>query len=169
MQGKVKSALRLLSSDSRGTSLSLDKEITSSTACDTVRDILHKKHPPSRPVYPSAILPEEEAPSLTHPILFESITGQLVRTTAIRTEGAAGPSGLDAADWRRMCSSFHDASRDLCNAVAAVGRRLCTTFVDPVGLKALTSCRLIVMDKQPGVRPIGIGEVARRIIGKAIL
>ncbi len=68
-----------------------------------------------------------------------------------------------------MCSSFHDASRDLCNAVAAMGHRLCTTFVDPEGLKALTSCRLIAMDKQPGVRPIGIGEVARRIIGKAIL
>ena len=68
-----------------------------------------------------------------------------------------------------MCSSFHDASCDLCNAVAAVGRRLCNTFVDPVGLKVLTSCRLIALDKQPGVRPIAIGEVARRIIGKAIL
>ena len=31
-------------------------------------------------------------------ILFESIIGQLIRTIAIRTEGAAGPSGLDAAD-----------------------------------------------------------------------
>ena len=110
MQSKVKSALHLLSSDSRGTPLSLDKEITSSTVCDTVRDILHKKHPPSRPVYPSAILPEEKAPSSTHPILLESITGQLVHTTAICTEGAAGPLGLDAADWRRMCSSFHGAS-----------------------------------------------------------
>ena len=68
-----------------------------------------------------------------------------------------------------MCSCFHDASHELCNTVAAVGRRLCTTFVDPVGLKALSSCRLIALDKHPGVRPIGIGEVARRIIGKAIL
>ena len=163
MQGKVKSALWLLFSVSRGTPLSLDKVITSGTG------ILQKKHPPSRSVSPSSILPEDEAPLQTHPILFESITGQLIRTIAIRTEGAAGPSGLDAADWRRMCSSFHDASRDLCNAVAAVGRRLCTTFVDPVGIKVLTSCRLIALDKQPGVRPIGIGEVARRMIGKAIL
>ena len=68
-----------------------------------------------------------------------------------------------------MCSSFHDAVHNLCNAVAAVDHRLCTTFVDPGGLKALTSCRFISLDKQPGVRPIGIGEVARRIIGKAIL
>ena len=167
MQDKVKSALRLLSSDSRDTPLSLDKIITSGTVSDTVRDILQKKHPPGRLVPPSSILLEASLP--THSTLFESITGQLIRTIVIRTKGAAGPSGLDAADWRRMCSSLHDASRDLCNAVAAVGRCLCTTFVDPVGLKALTSCRLIALDKQPGVRPIGIGEVARTIIGKAIL
>ena len=36
-------------------------------------------------------------------------------------------------------------------------------------LSAFTACRLIALDKQPGVRPIGIGEVARRIISKAIL
>ena len=40
MQDKVKSALRLLSSDSRGTPLSLDKEITSGTGSDTRRSIL---------------------------------------------------------------------------------------------------------------------------------
>jgi hypothetical protein len=41
--------------------------------------------------------------------------------------------------------------------------------VNSVGLDALTACRLVALDKCPGVRPIGIGEVARRIIGKAIL
>ena len=104
-----------------------------------------------------------------HPVVFESITGQLIRTIAIRTEGAAGPSGLEAGDWRRMCSSFQDASRELCNAIAAVGRRIYTTFVDPEGLEALTLSRLVALNKQPGVRPIGVGEIARRIISKAIL
>ena len=29
-------------------------------------------------------------------------------------------------------------------------------------------CRLIPLDKNPGVRPTGVGEVLRRIIGKTI-
>ena len=64
---------------------------------------------------------------------------------------------------------FRRASTDLCNALAHFGRRICTTYVDHLGLAAFTSCRLIALDKCPGVRPIGIGELACCILGKAIL
>ena len=36
-------------------------------------------------------------------------------------------------------------------------------------IKAGTCSRLIAPDKKPGVRPVGIGKVSRRIIGKAVL
>ena len=88
---------------------------------------------------------------------------------AAGTKGAAGPSGVDAFCWRRLCTSFRQASDDLCASLALVARRLCTDMVDPVGLTAFVACRLIALDKCPGVRLIGVGEVVRRIIGKAVL
>ena len=78
-------------------------------------------------------------------------------------------SGLDAAAWRRICTSFQRASSDLRDALSAVARRLCTTFVDPAGLSAFVSCCLITLDKCPGVRPIGVGETVRCIIAKVVL
>ncbi len=86
-----------------------------------------------------------------------------------KTNGAAGLSGSDAHVWRRLCSSYKSDSKQLCSALAAVGRRLCTESVNPSHLEAFVACRLIPLDKRPGVRPIGIGEVHRRIIAKAIL
>ena len=104
-----------------------------------------------------------------HPVIFDEITGILVRSVALRTEGAAGPSGIDAQGWRRLCSSFQLASSELCDALACLCKRICSTYVDPRGLTAFVACRLIALNKCPGVRPIGIGEVVRRILGKVIL
>ena len=36
-------------------------------------------------------------------------------------------------------------------------------------LSPLVACRLVALDKNPGVRPISVGEVVRRIVMKAIL
>ena len=62
-----------------------------------------------------------------------------------------------------MCLSFSRESEDLCESVA---RKLCR---DPIGIEVLMASRLIVLSKHPGVRPIGVGEVCRRLIGKAAL
>ena len=134
MEGKVRAALRLISKTDANGSLSLNDEI---------RDSLRKKHPTKQPPVPSAIIESNEPPKEPHFILFEQIDGQLIRETALRTEGAAGPSGLDAAAWKRLCSSFGSTSVELCDAIASVTRRICTSYVDPNGLSALVACRLI--------------------------
>ena len=70
-----------------------------------------------------------------------------VRCVALKLHGAAGPSGLDASAWRRMCTSFQTVSDDLCDALSPVARHLCTSFVDPTGLSSFDACRLFALDK----------------------
>lgn len=175
--GNIAGALRLLSSTGASAGvLPLSDTITGSDGtARTVRDILRDKHPGAAPATSASLLPSaidplaSHASSPFHPVMFDQITGDLIRNAALRTEGSAGPSGIDAAGWRRLCSSFHGASASLCNAVAAVTHRLCTSYVDPSPLSALIACRLIPLDKRPGVRPIGVCETVRRIMGKAIM
>ena len=40
-----------------------------------------------------------------------------------------------------------------------MSRKLCKTHTDPSSVEALLGSRLVALDKCPGVRPIGIGEV----------
>ena len=68
-----------------------------------------------------------------------------------------------------MCTSFHHAFDNLCNSLALVANKISSSYVDPEALTTFVACRLIAIDKQPGVRPIGIGEVTRRIVSKAII
>ena len=108
-------------------------------------------------------------PEPANPIIFNGLDADAIRQAALHTHGTAGTSGLDAYAWRRLCSSFKSASNNLCTALASVDRRIATTGVNPEGLSAFVACRLIPLDKCPGVTPIGVGEVSRRIIAKAIL
>ena len=173
-QGKVKSALRYLSRNSTGGVLNLDDMIPSASSGSeqvlrSTRDVLQDKHPTGKPPDLSSLLTSSSETNILNPILFENLNADTIRNAAMHTQGSAGPSGLDSFAWKRLCCSFGSASHDLCSALAAVGRRLCSSLVNPESISALVACRLIPLDKCPGVRPIGVGEVPRRIIAKAIL
>ena len=93
----------------------------------------------------------------------------MLRSAALRTTGAVVPFGLDAISWRRLCTYFKLVSSDLCHVLAMTAQSLCTNFVDPSTIAPFLACRLIALNKNPGVCPIVIGDTARRIIAKAIL
>ena len=87
----------------------------------------------------------------------------------METHGSAGPSGLDADDWRSLLSAFGQTSTNLCKLGVKFAKRLATSIIPPDYLIAYNGCRLVALDKFPGVIPIGIGEVMRRITGRIIV
>ena len=167
--GKTSAAIKLITRYKRGGLLQLDVPVDSADPGRLVRDVLMDKHPPAQPLRQDCLITRAPGSSPFHPVVFDALTGSVIRSAALRMFCAPGPSGVDAKSWHRICTSFHAASNDLCEAMALFARRLCTTYLSPTILASFLSCRLIALDKCPGVRPIGVCEVARRIIAKAAL
>lgn len=112
-------------------------------------DALLYKHLPADP---SIVL--SDTPSPVNPIIFEDLTHELVWKPALRTQGVAGLSGLEAAAWRHMCSSFGTFLNPCVHWLLWVG--LCVLWmytVHPIAVSAFVAGRLIPLDKCPGVRP----------------
>ena len=159
MEGKVRAALQIVTDSNGSGILPLDKVIdVENNNVETVRGVLLKKHPHKQPPRPSSLIKPDSPPPEPHPVMFEVIDGKLIRSMMLKMDGAAGPSGLDATAWKRMCTSFKTESADLCESLANTARRLCSEYVDLSAISALVACRLIALDKCPGVRPIGVGE-----------
>ena len=119
LQGKVKSALNYLSRKTNGGVLQLDDLVSETTSngetkMHSVRDILNDKHPKSKAPLSSTLVEGIAEP--TNPIIFDGLNADTILQATMHTQGAAGPSGLDAQAWRRMCSSFKSASTSLCTA-----------------------------------------------------
>ena len=159
LQGKVAAALRWIT-DNNSQPLEISPEVVKK---------LKTKHPDAAPLA-TGVLKKDKVP-IVEPVIFENIDAELVYKAAKITKGACGPSGLDSDTWRRiLCSkSFGKSSSDACDSIARACRRLCTENVDPQPIAPLLNCRLIPLDKNPGIRPIGIGEVLRRIMGKTVV
>ena len=83
-----------------------------------------------------------------HESVYNEVTGEMIREAALRTKGAVGPFGVDANGFKRLlaCKSFK-LSANMCDAVAAITRRLCTEYVDPLTIEPLLVNRLIPLDK----------------------
>ena len=105
--GKVNKALRQLSPNPHGGVLGLNEPIPDPSQTNpprTTREILTEKNPPGKPASADSLLPGSPTP--VNPILFEKLNAEAIRKAALKTNAAAGLSGLDAYAWRRLCSSF---------------------------------------------------------------
>src|SRR5436190_11021138 len=98
-----------------------------------------------------------------------TITNKVVERVARKLHGGGGPGGSNSEQWSDFLLRYGKKSYSLRDAVAALANELCNNEVEWKRIHALMSCRLIALDKCPGVRPIGIGESLRRILSKCVL
>jgi len=165
--GKVKQATKFV--DSSNDTLG----VHSLTA--NIKQVLGEKHPPAVKADPVVLHPHSTPPP--QEVIFERIDAETVKRACLYLDGSGGPTLTDSDLWKHIiCSkSFGKASVTLAESIAIVARRLCREDIHHSCLKEFTACRLIPLDKgqdkngNPGVRPIGIGEILRRIIGKAVI
>ena len=100
LQSKLKAALRLLNNNSQGRVLDFEDTVQSSSSGRTIWEVLRDNHPSGQLADPDALVTAE--PSPLHRVIFERITGWTMGSAALHCQGAAGPSGLDAASWKQI-------------------------------------------------------------------
>ena len=164
-KGDVNAALKLLTNNMNNGILPLN---------DDTLILLEQKHPEASEVQTGILL--DQPPGRIHPIVYDAIDEDLVFNVASLTKGGSGPSGMDAEGWRRiLCSSmFGTTNGDLRKALAEMIKRLCIEELpcdsnNTTSVEAFIACRMIPLNKNTGLRPIGVDEVLRRIAGKAIM
>ena len=106
------------------------------------------------------------------PLLHLTVTEDTVKQAAKNLQGAAGPDGLPGDLVKQWLTKFGATSRKLRKVIADL-TNLCanTTLSDSEAplISALLDSSLIALDKQPGVRPIGVGTIWRRLMAKTVL
>ena len=159
-KGNINGAIKVLTNNMAGGVLPLNEETLTA---------LKQKHPEASGVVEETLLQGPIKP--IHPIVFDIIDENLILKAAKATKGGAGPSGMDADGWRKVLVSrvYGDAGKDLRRAYAKFVKVLCVKEIEDASLEAYLGCRLVPLNKNPGLRPIGVGEVLRRIAGKVVM
>ena len=158
-KGNVNAAISLLTENMRNGILLLNNETF---------NLLRLKH--SDPNDPHESVMFWGVPERIHPVKFEVIDAETIKKAGMKTEGGSGLSGLDADCWKRILLSKNcgESSSDLCQTPAKVTKKHCTEELS-TSFEGFLACRLIPLINNPGLRPIGVGEILREIIGKFIV
>ncbi|KAI2493422.1 hypothetical protein MHU86_21121 [Fragilaria crotonensis] len=168
LSGRLRSAVRTLTDRSGGGVRQPDD--LCSKAGRPVWQVLQEKHPALRD--PASVGDADGAfepyPDLPAPVPV-CITQDDVEAISSRLAGAAGPGGTDAVDLANWLLRFGRESEALREEMAAWTNWLANTSPPWAAYRAVMANRLVALDKQPGTRPVGIGEVYRRLWAKCLL
>ena len=170
LSGRLRKAVRDLTS--RGNGGVLQPSDTCTKSGRPVMDVLKEKHPPLRE--PPLIGTKEgsfepmEDDEWTTPIPV-NVSSDIIESVATRLTGAAGPDGVDSVDLKHWLLRFGKESEALRQELAHWTDWLANHHPPWAAYRALMAGRLVALDKQPGVRPLGIGSIFRRLMAKSVI
>ena len=107
----------------------------------------------------------EEVPE-TVPLNF---TEDDVTWVASKLSGAAGDLGAEVIGIRNCLLRFGCASEEFIVVVNRLADWMANSSPPWAAYRALMACLLVAMDKRPGVRPVGIGEMLHRDLAKLVM
>jgi hypothetical protein len=169
LSGRLRQAVRGFTNRDGGGVLQPDDLCTK--AGRPILSVLRAKHPRMRDPDLTGDDPAgafEPYDSIPEPVPLD-VTPQDVEKIASKLSGAAGPSGVDAVALRSWLLRFGAESDTLRAEIAAVATLLSNESPSWAQYRALMANRLVALDKQPGTRPVGIGEIVRRLIAKCVI
>ena len=129
-------------------------------------EVLRAKHPEALTPTAESLESYPDRPLELTPV---NITNDTVTTIVGRLLGGAGPGGTDPVSLQQWLLRFGAASGEL--------RLIVGVFVEWLGngrppwaaYRSLMSVRLIALDKQPGIRPFGVGKTWQWMMEKCLL
>jgi hypothetical protein len=168
LQGELHRASRLLAMCTAPGGILDPAELDEKTGA-TVAEVLQDLHPPPDPLHADTSFYPDYSNKQLPPLAPLQISSTSVEAVAAKMHGAAGLGGVDAPTLKSWLLRHKKASAALRESLAAFTSWVASQLVPWAAIRALMSNRLIALDKLPGVRPIGIGHVWRRIMAKLVL
>ena len=170
LSGRLRSAVRGLTSREGGGVMMPDDDCTKTGR--PVIDVLRDKHPGLR----EPLLIGEHNGSF-EPMTDEEwkepipvgITAEVIEQVATNLSGAAGPDGVDGTDLKNWLLRFGAESEALRIEMATWSEWLTNGHPPWAAYRGLMAGRLVALDKLPGVRPVGIGSIFRRLLAKSLI
>ena len=92
-----------------------------------------------------------------------------VTWVASKLSGTAGALGAEAMELGNWLLCFRCASEEFRVVVASLADWMANPSPAWAAYRALMACRLVSLDKRPGVRPVDIGETLRRALTKLVM
>jgi hypothetical protein len=130
-----------------------------------VEDVLISKHPATRKPGEEAFYQYDNLPELLNLDLNEKTVEKVGR----RLSGGAGLGGVNSTLLKQDLLRHGNSSRRLRKTMASFVEWMANSYPPWAAYRALRMGRLIALDKSPGVRPVGIGEIWSRLIAKVVL